>query len=173
MSASLFSVLNQSSASSDWNWLLIFIIFVIVLTIALIVQTRFSKQEAADLEHHAGEAHHEETELAPETGVETDAISAPEESEIMLNAEAVPSGGLDDLKRIEGIGPKVANLLNERGITTFSQLAEIPVEKLTEILEANKLQMMNPVSWPKQAQLAAAGDWETLEKLQGDLKGGR
>lgn len=173
MSSFLFSVLIQSSASSDWNWLLIFIIFVVVLAIALIVQTRFSKQEAAELEHHAVEAHHREAGLVPEAGIETETDSEPEDAEVILNAEPVSAFELDDLKKIEGIGPKVANLLNENGISTFAQLAEIPVEKLTEILEVNKLQMMNPVSWPKQAQLAAAGDWETLEKLQDDLKGGR
>lgn len=174
MSSSLFSLMAQSNTGSDWNWLLIFIFFVVVLAVAMIVQTQFSKQEAAELEHHAGEVHHEETDLTPGVAIETETNSAPEETPAALDAEAVPAIiAPDDLKKIEGIGPKVANLLNEHGITTFAQLAEIPVEKLTEILEADKLQMMNPVSWPKQAQLAAAGDWETLEKLQGDLKGGR
>ena len=30
-----------------------------------------------------------------------------------------------------------------------------------------------PDSWPRQAALAANGDWETLEKLQDELQGGR
>jgi len=164
--------MTQSSTGSDWNWLLIFIIFVVVLAVALIVQTRFSKQEAAGLEHHDDKAHHEKAELAPETVVEPEGASEPEEAEVTLGTEAV-SPALDDLKKIEGIGPKVASLLNESGVVTFAQLAEIPVDKLTELLEANKLQMMDPTSWPQQAKLAADADWGALEKLQGDLKAGR
>jgi capsular exopolysaccharide synthesis family protein len=79
----------------------------------------------------------------------------------------------DDLKKIEGIGPKVVTLLKEYGIETFSQLAEIPVEELSEILDAANLHMMNPASWPQQAKLAAAGEWEALQEFQEALKGER
>jgi len=172
MSSSLLSVMTQSSTGSGWNWLLIFIIFVVILAVALIVQTRFSKQEAAAYEQHGDKAHHEEAKLTPETVVEPEGASEPEEAEGTLGTEAV-SPALDDLKKIEGIGPRVASLLNDSGIVTFAQLAEIPVDKLIEILETNKLQMMDPTSWPQQAKLAADADWGALEKLQGDLKAGR
>ena len=79
----------------------------------------------------------------------------------------------DDLRRVEGIGPKVASLLAEAGMTTFAALAAAEVGQLEAILEANKLQMMDPTSWPEQARLAAAGEWDALEALQDDLKGGR
>jgi predicted flap endonuclease-1-like 5' DNA nuclease len=168
-----FSVMAQSSTGSDWNWLLIFIISVVILAVALIVQTKFSKQEAAELEHHAGEAHHEEMQLASDAALEPEVASQLDETETHLESEEAYPVEPDDLKKIEGIGPKVAALINENGINTFAQLAEVPVEKLTEILDANKLQMMDPASWPRQAQLAAAGDWDALEKLQDELKGGR
>ena len=170
MSSSLFSVMAQAGTGSDWNWLLIFIIFVVVLVIALVIQTRFSTKEADELaqesHHHVEEDHPEvvEAELAPA------AIAEPEPQ--VIAAPEVPSQP-DDLKKIEGIGPKVAGLLNEKGITTFAQLAETPVEKLDEILDAAKLQMMNPASWPQQAQLAANGEWEALQELQKNLTGGR
>jgi hypothetical protein len=32
--------------------------------------------------------------------------------------------------------------------------------------------MMNPASWPQQAKLAAAGEWEALQEFQEALKGG-
>lgn len=170
MSSSLFSVMGQSNTGSDWNWLLIFILFVIVLAIALVIQTRFSTQEAVEL---AQEIHHHAEEDHPEAVEETLAPAAMAEPEPqVVAAPAVPTQP-DDLKKIEGIGPRVAGLLNENGITTFAQLAEIPVEKLTALLEAAKLQMMNPASWPQQAQLAAKGEWEALQKLQDELKGGR
>src|SRR5690606_36519492 len=41
----------------------------------------------------------------------------------------------DDLKKIEGIGPKVAEVLNEAGITTFAKLATSKAEDIKDILE--------------------------------------
>ena len=79
----------------------------------------------------------------------------------------------DDLKRIEGIGPKIASLLQNAGIATFAQLAATDVARLREILDAVNLRIANPTTWPEQAALAAAGNWEGLESLQSELKGGR
>jgi hypothetical protein len=79
----------------------------------------------------------------------------------------------DDLKKIEGIGPKVAGLLNQAGITTFQQMVDTGAEKLESILDDAGLQMIDADTWPEQAQLAAAGDWEGLAKLQEELKGGK
>lgn len=86
--------------------------------------------------------------------------------------EAHPAAA-DDLKKIEGIGPKVAEHLNKMGITTFAQLAEADPQKIQEMLNEAGLQMMNPEGWIMQAKLAAQGDWEGLAKLQDELKGGR
>lgn len=79
----------------------------------------------------------------------------------------------DDLVSLEGIGPKVAQVLKEAGITTFAALAEADTAKVQEILNAAGLQMMNPAGWIEQAKLAAKGDLEGLKKLQDELKGGR
>ena len=79
----------------------------------------------------------------------------------------------DDLAKIEGIGPKVAKVLNAAGIATFAQLAESSVGDLQGILQEAGLKMMNPETWIDQAKLAAAGDWKALEKLQAKLVGGR
>ncbi|MCG2768908.1 MAG: DUF4332 domain-containing protein [Anaerolineae bacterium] len=80
----------------------------------------------------------------------------------------------DDLKRIEGIGPKISALLQEAGISTFAQLAAAEASRLEEILaEAGLSALAKPATWPEQASLAAAGDWEALEALQNELKGGR
>ena len=80
----------------------------------------------------------------------------------------------DDLKRIEGIGPKISALLQEAGIRTFAQLAAAEVSRLEEILaEASLSALAKPATWPEQASLAAAGDWQALEALQNELKGGR
>ncbi|MFK8054811.1 MAG: helix-hairpin-helix domain-containing protein [Saprospiraceae bacterium] len=65
----------------------------------------------------------------------------------------------DDLTKIEGIGPKISELLHKGGIPTFVALSNANVQRLKEILNAAgpRYQMHNPGSWPKQAGLAAAG----------------
>lgn len=79
----------------------------------------------------------------------------------------------DDLALIEGIGPKIAALLQDSGIHTFKQLAEAEPGRLEELLSGANLRLANPESWPEQARLAAAGDWDALKTLQESLKGGR
>lgn len=81
--------------------------------------------------------------------------------------------GSDDLVRIEGIGPKISSILQEVGINGFEQLANTPVKRLREILGQHGLQFSNPESWPDQARLAAAEDWQGLLDLQEQLRGGR
>ena len=79
----------------------------------------------------------------------------------------------DDLAKIEGIGPKVVKVLNEAGISTFADLAGAKAATVQKALDAAGLQMMDPKGWISQAKLAAKGDWDGFEKLQGELKGGR
>jgi predicted flap endonuclease-1-like 5' DNA nuclease len=81
----------------------------------------------------------------------------------------------DDLKRIEGIGPKIEEILNAAGIKTFKKLATTPAETVKGMLEGagKRFQMHDPKTWSKQAKLAADGKWEELEKLQDELKGGK
>lgn len=81
----------------------------------------------------------------------------------------------DDLKMVEGIGPKIEGLLNDAGITTWKELAEAPVEDVQAILTAAgpRYQMHQPKTWAKQAELANAADWATLERYQDWLDGGR
>jgi predicted flap endonuclease-1-like 5' DNA nuclease len=79
----------------------------------------------------------------------------------------------DDLIALEGIGPKVAKVLNTAGIVSFAELAGANPAEVQKILDAAGLQMMNPEGWIEQARLAAQGDREGLAKLQAELKGGR
>jgi large subunit ribosomal protein L27 len=80
----------------------------------------------------------------------------------------------DDLKKIEGIGPKIAEIFNAAGISTYADLAATPVEKLSEILAeaGSRYASKNPSTWPEQAKLAAEGNWDVLKDLQEKLKGG-
>lgn len=81
----------------------------------------------------------------------------------------------DDLKKIEGIGPKIEGLLNADGIHTFSELSKTPVGRLQSILDkaGPRFMLARPASWPQQATLAANGQWDDLNKLQAELRGGK
>lgn len=107
--------------------------------------------------------------IDPEVG----AASAPVRTK-SVNLDAVAEVVPDDLKRIEGIGPKINSVLNEANVQTFAQMAAMSSEALRQILDAAGMAPIhNTSTWPEQAGLAAAGDWDALKKLQDDLTGGR
>ncbi len=134
---------------------LIFLIGILVIWNALTYQ-------APQLAHSAHGGHEAHT-----TGAAMD-------EERTLAAEALSEApARDDLKIIEGIGPKTEAVFNAAGIYSFHQLANTPVDKLDEILDAAGLRLGDPRSWPEQARLAAEGDWQGLKRLQERLKGGR
>ena len=81
----------------------------------------------------------------------------------------------DDLKRIEGIGPRIEKMLNDDQIFTWAELAAAPKDRLKGLLRraGDRYRMHDPTSWPDQATLAAEGRWKELEELQDILQGGR
>lgn len=119
-----------------------------------------------------GEAAEPATPL-PAEPAPTVAPDAPPPQPVALPSAPAPPVEPDNLRRIEGIGPKVAGILQANGIATFAQLADAGVERLQEILSAEGLKFIKPDTWPEQADLAAKGDWNGLEQLQSQLKGGR
>jgi len=99
------------------------------------------------------------------------ALLAEQSNSRVVMAEPEPHS----LETIEGIGPKISKLLNARSIYTLADLAEADVAELQQCLReaGRQYRLANPVTWPEQARLAAEGDWEALEALKADLKGGR
>ncbi len=82
----------------------------------------------------------------------------------------------DDLKKIEGIGPKIASILSEAGYETFEKLSKAEPDTIREILlekGGKRYAMHNPDTWPAQAKLAAEGKWDELKKWQDELDGGK
>ncbi len=81
----------------------------------------------------------------------------------------------DDLKIVEGIGPKIEKLLNNEGILTFAQLAIASPERIKEILVAagTRFQMHDPTTWPQQSALARDGKFDELKTWQDELNKGR
>ncbi len=81
---------------------------------------------------------------------------------------------LNDFTLVEGIGPAIAHLLVNRGVTTWWSLANADLSLLRSMLsEAGpKYQVHDPTSWPQQARLLANGDWETFQRLADALRNG-
>lgn len=81
----------------------------------------------------------------------------------------------DDLKKIEGVGPKIAEILNAGNITTFAALAASTPEAIREILTAagGRFASHNPQTWPMQSGMAAEGKWDELKKWQDESDGGK
>lgn len=84
-----------------------------------------------------------------------------------------PSSISDDLTKIEGIGPKIAELFNKKGIYTFADVSASKVGDLRDYLADAGLSQHDPKTWSKQATLAKNEKWDQLETLQDELKGGK
>ncbi|EPR72506.1 LSU ribosomal protein L21p [Winogradskyella psychrotolerans RS-3] len=84
------------------------------------------------------------------------------------------TGKADDLKKIEGAGPKAAEALVNAGFETFEKIAAAKPEELSTVLTEASSRLAHIVTdtWPKQAKLAADGKWDELQELQDRLDGG-
>ena len=82
----------------------------------------------------------------------------------------------DNLQIVEGIGPKMNEVLSEHGVRTWEDLGDKTNEELRAILDkanAKRYRIIDPSSWPQQAKLASQGEWEKLIILQKNLDSGR
>jgi predicted flap endonuclease-1-like 5' DNA nuclease len=148
---------EQKRSIPWWVWALVIAVALVLLRWWLLRRSREEQISAPSVE--AAE---------PSPIVEAPALEAQPASPV-LDKEPGP----DDLKRIEGIGPKISSILEAAGITTFAQLAATDVHRLEQIVDEAGLRLANPTTWPEQAGLAAAGEWDALGALQDKLKWGR
>ena len=93
---------------------------------------------------------------------------------LFQKAAGISSKDPEDLKIVEGIGPKTEQLLKDQGINNWQELADTSVDRLKSILSdaGGRFQLANPGTWPKQARLAANGQWSELQEYQDFLDGG-
>ena len=115
------------------------------------------------------------TELTIESIVASGASVAPKAKAEKAPAKAEkPAAKADDLKKIEGIGPKAAEALTAAGVDTFAKLSKKTAEEIKTILTnaSSTLPHLEPQTWAAQAKLAAEGKWEELKKWQDELNGG-
>lgn len=108
---------------------------------------------------------HDDVEDEIEETVTEEVVEAPEEKTTETEA--------DDLTKIEGIGPKIAEVFAAHGVKTFEDLSGSKVGDLRTILADNGLSQHEPKTWSKQATLAKHGKWDELKELQDELDGGK
>lgn len=120
-------------------------------------------------------ADHLGSRLTSATGLATDigATAAATVGGFASDILHLGEGRKDDLKKLEGIGPKIEQILNAAGIQNFDQLAALTPDVIKPLLEkaGNQFRMHDPKSWPYQAELAAKGEWERLKEYQNLLIG--
>ena len=104
-----------------------------------------------------------------------EAVATETSKESAESSETVEETGKpDDLTRIEGIGPKMSGALISAGIETFEKLAKTTEDEIRAAIEAAGMRFApSLVTWAEQAEYAAKGDWEGLQKMQDNLTGGR
>jgi len=108
---------------------------------------------------------------APKAAAPVKAV-APKAEVKKAPAKKAASKKGDDLKKIEGIGPKIAQTLTDAGVATFAELAKTDAAKISEIIAGVRGNHVTD-TWPKQAELAAEGKWDELKKWQDELDGGK
>lgn len=186
---SALGLLQEAEREGTPIWVPIIIIIVIALiflsayfTSSGIQGERKAETAVPHDEHHPEPATRSVTlqaEVAPTaiTDAPETAVAVAEETVTAVASALEPEpepAKPDDLKIIEGIGPKIEGILHAAGIKTYAQLAAATVGSLEKIVREDAgIRVAFPDTWPEQARLAAEGAWEALEKLQDELKGGR
>jgi large subunit ribosomal protein L27 len=109
---------------------------------------------------------------APKKEVKAETETAAPKKEAPKKAKAAKG---DDLTKIEGVGPKLASVLAEGGLTSYAEVAAASVADIQKILDEadGNYARFTPDTWPQQAQLAADGKWDELKVLQDELDGGK
>lgn len=81
----------------------------------------------------------------------------------------------DDLKVVEGIGPKIEGMFKDNGIKTWKALSEATVADCQKVLNTGgkRYQIHDPASWPMQARMCYEGKWSELAKWQNEHKHGK
>jgi predicted flap endonuclease-1-like 5' DNA nuclease len=101
---------------------------------------------------------------------EAPAEAAPvEEREFVV--QPAPPGPADDLTRMKGVGPKLAALLADLGVTNYSQIAEWSGEDIAAIDPRLGVFQGRPTRdrWVEQAGFLARGDTAGFEAQFGKL----
>ena len=142
------------------------------------------KAKVGELEADAKDAPAEEkkeeapkAEVKEEAKAETPKEEAPkvEEKAPEAKAETAPKAAdakPDDLTKVEGIGPKTAEALAAGWVATYDDLSKKTPEEVTALIAEVRGSHVTD-TWPKQAEMAAAGKWDELKTWQDEMDGGK
>ncbi|MEE9362389.1 MAG: hypothetical protein V3U92_07320 [Cellulophaga sp.] len=113
--------------------------------------------------------------VTPAAVAATAAISAVSFDKTAAKAAFGKAIKQDDLKVVEGIGPKIEQLFHSFDIKTWQALSDASVDKCQEVLNSggDRYKVHNPGSWPMQAKMAYEGKWKKLSKWQNEHKAGK
>ena len=113
-------------------------------------------------------------EAKPLVHTESKEEAKPEEKEEVVKEVVLSTSTKDDLKIIEGIGPKIEQILNQGSISTYADLVAKDAADIKKILTdvSPTYAVHNPSTWAEQAKLAIEGKWDELKALQQELKAG-
>ena len=111
-------------------------------------------------------------ESAPKKAAAPKKEEAKKAAPVEKKAPAKKAATKDDLTKIEGIGPKIAETLTTAGVATFADLAGQKPAKISEII-AGVRGNHTPDTWPKQAKMAADGKWDEVKVWQDEMDGGK
>lgn len=108
-------------------------------------------------------------------GVATAAGPLADDLDLVVAAEVIGRPvERDDLRVIEGIGPSIEDLCHGIGIQTWSDMAATVPSLLRTMLDdaGPRSKTQDPETWPRQAALLAAGDWQGFRDLVDELRNG-
>ena len=92
--------------------------------------------------------------------------------ELSIMIHLVGKYAINDLVRIEGIGPGIKKALEEINITTYQQLAEVDIDVLKGI-KPRPFKGYKHEDLKQQAEFIVEGKWMRLAKLQDELRPGK
>jgi predicted flap endonuclease-1-like 5' DNA nuclease len=92
-------------------------------------------------------------------------------AKVSNNVSTATASKSDDLKKVEGIGPAIEEILKDRGILTYQNLSSATPAYLKSILNSkgSRFIMHDPSTWPKQANMLVNGKLEELKAFQDEL----
>ena len=166
---------------SIWYWILLLIVGVVCMIIGYFwgkrsVDTSELEARVASLE---GANTHLKTDLEA-CNEQLAEASAHAAEPIPFDAEAARAAfgkriKENDLKLVEGIGPKIESLFHNFDIKTWQALSDVSVAKCQEVLDSggDRFKVHDPASWPMQARMAYEGRWKDLARWQDEHNHGK
>lgn len=172
----------MESLQQNWIALAVVVLLVLALVAWLLLRSRRTRVELTAREEDAPARRNQALIDAPPAASFTEVPPPVPEAlagagpAIASAADMVPivppaTEGDDDLTRVKGLGPKIADQLRALGVTTFAEIAAWDDAEIDRIdAQLGRFQgRIRRDDWPAQAKLLAAGDTAGYEAKFGKL----